>query len=125
MSEQLPLLELMTSDEPKQAVKVHSAGIHIEHKMTVTQRKAWFFMLFNAFKAPEDHDIYQVSISELAEAIGCQATNIKRIKETLEGMVGITVKWDIFDKVKETDDRGQNIWGAKVDPNVKTAKVII
>lgn len=112
MSEQLPLLDLMHDvDETQQAVKVHSAGIHIEHKMTVTQRKAWFFMLFNAFKAPEDQDVYQMSISELANAIGCQASNLKRIKETLEGMVGITVKWDIFDKVSETDERGHSIWG--------------
>lgn len=112
MSEQLPLLDLIQgANEPKQSVKVHSAGIHIEHKMTLTQRKAWFFMLFNAFKAPEDQDMYQVSLSELADAIGCQASNLKRIKETLEGMVGITVKWDIFDKVNEADERGNTIWG--------------
>lgn len=112
MSEQLVFSELITSKHEEKGVKVHSAGIHIEHKMTVTQRKAWFYMLFKAFQAPEDQDLYQITIRELAEAIGCQATNLKRIKETLEGMVGITVRWDIFGKVKENDPTEQKVWGA-------------
>ena len=84
--------------QKERGVKVHSAGVHIEHKMTAVQRKAWFFMLYNAVQASDEQDIYEVRIKDLADAIGCQATNLKRIKESLEGMVGITVKWDILEK---------------------------
>ena len=97
--------------QKERGAKVHSAGVHIEHKMTAVQRKAWFFMLYNAVQAPDEQDIYEVRIKDLADAIGCQATNLKRIKESLEGMVGITVKWDIFGKVREHDTTDQKIWG--------------
>ena len=103
---------LLDEEQPKErGVKVHSAGVHIEHKMTAVQRKAWFFMLYNAVQASDEQDIYEVRIKDLADAIGCQATNLKRIKESLEGMVGITVKWDIFGKVREHDTTDQKIWG--------------
>jgi len=87
------------------SVKVHSSAIHIEHKLSLIQRKAWFYMLYKAYPQLLTQETYRLHFDELSEGIGCQSTNRKRLAKELEELRRTEVRWDIFDK-----DDGP-VWG--------------
>lgn len=96
---------IMTKLKPqRQIVNVHSAAIHIENKVGLKQRQAWFYLLYKAFHYLQTQETYQISLADLKRAIDYKSEfNNQHLKEMLTELVNITVEWNIFDKDREVE----------------------
>ena len=87
-----------------QVVKA-SPAIQIQGKMTHLQRRAWNVLLANAYNELPDRDIHSVSVAELSTKLGFDSKNEEYLKETLEALVDLTVKWNVLGK------DNKEVWG--------------
>lgn len=94
--------KLALEEENSQTLNIHSAAIHIENKVGLKQRQAWFYMLYKAFPLMESQRIFFINISELKKAINYESNNNEYLKKILEELVTTPVRWNIFDKDKES-----------------------
>jgi hypothetical protein len=96
-------LDKKENNQEKRLVNIHSAAIHIENKVKLISRQAWFFMVYKAFPDLLTKDIFTISLVELKEEIGYNSTNNKYLKQALRELIETTVEWNILNKDK-------NIW---------------
>lgn len=92
-------------DEKPQTLNIHSAAIHIQHKVGLKQRQAWFYMLYKAFPFLEKQRTFYINTSELKKAINYTSKNNEHLKDILEELVTTPVRWNLFNKDKEI------VWG--------------
>lgn len=86
-------------------LNLHSGAIHIEHSLTLTQRLAWFYMLYKAKNNLEKEDTHKISLTELKKSIGYTSRNNQILKKELKQLRRTEVEWNIFGKDKV------EIWG--------------
>ncbi|MGE4234538.1 MAG: replication initiation protein [Bacteriovoracia bacterium] len=106
-----------SADEASALVPVHSAAIHIEHKITLLQRQLWFWLLFNAYSSLDTQDEFEISLSELKRFLNFQGKNNAHLKESMRKLIGTVVEWNVFTKDSEE-------WGATAllaQCNIKTS----
>jgi hypothetical protein len=96
---------MVTDTENIKVLNVHSGAIHIEHKVSLKSRLAWFVMLYAAFPYLGDRNVFTIRLADLKKAVGYTGTNNKRFKEMLKELVTCPVEWNIFNKDE------QNVWG--------------
>jgi hypothetical protein len=97
-----------------QAVNVHSSAIHIENKVGLKSRLAWFYMLFKAFPTLKTENKFTVTIGELKQAIGYTSKNNKIFKELLSELTSVKVEWNIFNKTGEVWEVNTLLAGLRV-----------
>ena len=80
-----------------------SPAIQIQSKITHLQRRAWNVLLANAYNELPNKEIHTVSIKDLSSKLGYDSGNQEYLRETLEALVDLTVKWNVLGKDKEQE----------------------
>ena len=98
-----PLPERM----PQGELKKHVGAVHVKGPLTLLQRKISNVLLLNAYEDLPDAEIFehQIRLGTLAQAAGFDSNDVQTLREALEALVDVKIKWNILD----TD--GEEEWG--------------
>ena len=98
---------MVVADLADQNLKKHIAAIHINNRLTLTQRKASNVLLYNAYESLLTARVHRIRVKDLAEAIGFNTHNLDPLKEALKTLARTVLEWNILD-----EDGHQEEWGA-------------
>ena len=98
---------MVVTDLADQNLKKHIAAIHINNRLTLTQRKASNVLLYNAYESLLTARVHRIRVKDLAEAIGFNTHNLDPLKEALKTLARTVLEWNILD-----EDGHQEEWGA-------------
>ena len=90
-----------------QNLKKHIAAIYINHRLTLTQRKASNVLLYNAYKNLMTARVHRIRVKDLAEAIDFNTNDLDLFKEALKTLARTVLKWNILD-----ENGAHEEWGA-------------
>jgi hypothetical protein len=99
--------KMVVTDFADQNLKKHIAAIHINNRLTLTQRKASNVLLYNAYEHLLTARVHRIRVKDLAEAIGFNTHNLDPLKEALKTLARTVLEWNILD-----EDGAQEEWGA-------------
>ncbi|CDH45922.1 replication initiation protein [Candidatus Contendibacter odensensis] len=99
--------KMVVADLADQNLKKHIAAIHINNRLTLTQRKASNVLLHNAYEDLLTARVHRIRVKDLAEAIGFNTHNLDPLKEALKTLARTVLEWNILD-----EDGAQEEWGA-------------
>jgi hypothetical protein len=99
--------KMVVTDLADQNFKKHIAAIHINNRLTLTQRKASNVLLYNAYESLLTARVHRIRVKDLAEAIGFNTHNLDPLKEALKTLARTVLEWNILD-----EDGAQEEWGA-------------
>jgi hypothetical protein len=99
--------KMMVTDLGDQNLKKHVAAIHINNRLTLTQRKASNVLLYNAYESLLTARVHRIRVKDLAEAIGFNTHNLDPLKEALKTLARTVLEWNILD-----EEGRQEEWGA-------------
>jgi len=99
--------KIVSTDLADQNLKKHIAAIHINNRLTLTQRKASNVLLHNAYENLLTARVHRIRVKDLAEAIGFNTHNLDPLKEALKTLARTVLEWNILD-----EDGAQEEWGA-------------
>ena len=98
----------MASKQPassmKQFVKKNVSTIHINARLTLTQRKLVNALLYNAYDTLLSQDTHSIPVSLLSEMIGFDSRNQAHLRTAIRGLTETSVEWDIL------EDDGTSVW---------------
>lgn len=89
---------MVAADLTDQNLKKHIAAIHINNRLTLTQRKASNVLLYNAYENLQTARVHRIRVKELAEAIGFNTHNLEPLKEALKTLAKTVLEWNILDE---------------------------
>jgi hypothetical protein len=89
----------------KKEVIKHSAAIQVENRIGLLERRIWNWLLANAYDELPTAETHSITVSELMKGLGYASRNLAHLKETLKGLTGSVLEWNVIRKDKE-------IWGA-------------
>lgn len=92
------------SKDLRRYVKKNVATIHINARLTLTQRKLVNALLYNAYDGLLSDDTHSISVSLLSEMIGFDSRNQAHLRKALKGLTETSVEWDIL------EDDGSSAW---------------
>jgi len=107
---------------PDKFLKAHSAALHITHRGTLAQHRAWFYLVRNAVHDFNDPAItkHTLPLTQLAVLLDQEDPNYGFLKKTVSGLTNLNISWDIFDKTGEPE------WGvASMLAGCKISKGVI
>lgn len=110
------------SSVPDKFLKAHSAALHITHRGTLAQHRAWFFLVRNAIHDFNDPMVtkHKLPLAQLAVLLEQQDPNYGFLKKTVSELTNLNISWDIFDKTGEPE------WGvASMLAGCKISKGVI
>ncbi len=99
--------KMVVTDLADQNLKKHVAAIHINNRLTLTQRKASNVLLHNAYDDLLTARVHRIRVKDLAEAIGFNTHNLDSLKEALKTLARTVLEWNILD-----ENGAQEEWGA-------------
>ncbi len=99
--------KMVATDLADQNLKKHIAAIHINNRLTLTQRKASNVLLYNAYENLQTARVHRIRVKDLAEAIGFNTHNLEPLKEALKTLARTVLEWNILD-----ENGAQEEWGA-------------
>jgi len=85
-------------------VKKNVSTIHINSRLTLTQRKLVNVLLYNAYDGLLSDETHSISLSLLSEMIGFDSRNQAHLRKALKGLTETSVEWDIL------EDDGSSAW---------------
>jgi hypothetical protein len=98
----------MASKQPasnmKHFVKKNVSTIHINARLTLTQRKLVNALLYNAYDTLLSEDTHSIPVSLLSEMIGFDSRNQAHLRTAIRGLTETSVEWDIL------EDDGTSVW---------------
>ena len=95
------------TDLTDQNLKKHVAAVHINNRLTLTQRKASNVLLYNAYENLLTARVHRIRVKDLAEAIGFNTNNLEPLKEALKTLARTVLEWNILD-----ENGAHEEWGA-------------
>lgn len=95
------------TDLADQNLKKHVAAVHINNRLTLTQRKASNVLLYNAYENLMTARVHRIRVKDLAEAIGFNTNNLEPLKEALKTLARTVLEWNILD-----ENGAHEEWGA-------------
>lgn len=98
---------MVATDLADQNLKKHIAAIHINNRLTLTQRKASNVLLYNAYENLLTARVHRIRVKDLAEAIGFNTHNLEPLKEALKTLARTVLEWNILD-----ENGAHEEWGA-------------
>jgi hypothetical protein len=90
--------------ELRRYVKKNVSTIHINARLTLTQRKLVNALLYNAYDGLLSEDTHSISVPLLSEMIGFDSRNQAHLRKALKGLTETSVEWDIL------EDDGTSVW---------------
>lgn len=97
---------MVAADLTDQNLKKHIAAIHINNRLTLTQRKASNVLLYNAYENLLTARVHRIRVKELAEAIGFNTHNMEPLKEALKTLAQTVLEWNILDETGAEEEWG-------------------
>jgi hypothetical protein len=88
----------------KQVLKKNVSAIHINARLTLTQRKLVNALLYNAYDELLSEDTHSIPVSLLSEMIGFDSRNQAHLRQAIRGLTETSVEWDIL------EDDGTSVW---------------
>ena len=85
-------------------VKKNVSTIHINARLTLTQRKLVNALLYNAYEGLLSENTHSISVPLLSEMIGFDSRNQAHLRKALKGLTETSVEWDIL------EDDGTSVW---------------
>lgn len=98
--------KVVAADLTDQNLKKHIAAIHINNRLTLTQRKASNVLLYNAYENLLTARVHRIRVKELAEAIGFNTHNMEPLKEALKTLAQTVLEWNILDESGAEEEWG-------------------
>ena len=98
--------KVVSADLTDQNLKKHIAAIHINNRLTLTQRKASNVLLYNAYENLLTARVHRIRVKELAEAIGFNTHNMDPLKEALKTLAQTVLEWNILDESGAEEEWG-------------------
>lgn len=92
------------ADEVRRVLKKNVSTIHINARLTLTQRKLVNALLYNAYEGLLSDDTHSISVSLLSEMIGFDSRNQAHLRQAIRGLTETSVEWDIL------EDDGTSVW---------------
>lgn len=90
-----------TEVQGKQILNINSGAIHIENKVDLLSRQAWFYLVYKAIPYLETQETFSIYLSELKKGIRYNSTNNEHLKKALRQLVETTLEWNILNKDDE------------------------
>ena len=98
-----------------------SPAIHIENKPNLLQRRAWNWLLANAYDELLNQDRHTIKVRELMEDLEYDSKNEKYLKDALSGLIDCKVEWNILGKDGEQEwEKNALLAGARIKNGVCT-----
>ena len=89
----------------KKEVIKHSAAIQAENRFGLLERRAWNWLLANAYDELPTAETHSIALSDLMKALGYTSRNHVHLRETLKTLTSSVLEWNVIRKDKE-------VWGA-------------
>ncbi|HEY5746298.1 MAG TPA: replication initiation protein, partial [Chryseolinea sp.] len=89
----------------KKEVIKHSAAIQVENRIGQLERRIWNWLLANAYDELPTAETHSILVADLMKGLGYASRNLAHLKETLKGLTGSVLEWNVIRKDKE-------VWGA-------------
>ena len=92
---------------PQGELKKHVGAVHVKGPLTLLQRKISNVLLLNAYEDLPDAEIFEhhIRLGTLAKASGFDSNDTQTLREALEALVDVKIKWNIL------DNEGEEEWG--------------
>lgn len=94
----------LQSDPVRRVLKKNVSTIHINARLTLTQRKLVNALLYNAYEELLSEDTHSIPVSLLSEMIGFDSRNQAHLRQAIRGLTETSVEWDIL------EDDGTSVW---------------
>lgn len=85
-------------------LKKHVGAIHVDNRMGLLQRKAANVLLLNALPELSNKETHSIRITELCKLVGFNSQNLDFIKETIDSLRQLPIRWNLL------DDDGEAEW---------------
>lgn len=94
------------SDAPLE-LKKHVGAVHVKGRLSLLQRKISNVLLVNAYEQLPRREVaeHEIRLSTLAEAAGFDSNDHGLLRDALEALVSLKIKWNVLDY------RGKEEWG--------------
>lgn len=92
------------TDAVRRVLKKNVSTIHINARLTLTQRKLVNALLYNAYEELLSEDTHSIPVSLLSEMIGFDSRNQAHLRQAIRGLTETSVEWDIL------EDDGTSVW---------------
>ena len=92
------------TDPMRRVLKKNVSTIHINARLTLTQRKLVNALLYNAYEELLSEDTHSIPVSLLSEMIGFDSRNQAHLRQAIRGLTETSVEWDIL------EDDGTSVW---------------
>ena len=89
----------------KKEVIKHSAAIQVENRIGLLERRLWNWLLANAYDELPTAETHSILVADLVKGLDYASRNLAHLKETLKGLTGSVLEWNVIHKDKD-------IWGA-------------
>lgn len=89
-------------------IKKHVSAIHSSNNISLVQRKVFNALLYNAYHDLPKKSQYEIPVKLLAELIGYDSNDQKKLKNSLMGLITTAIEWNVLDSA----DNGSSKWRA-------------
>jgi hypothetical protein len=89
----------------KKEVIKHSAAIQVENRIGLLERRAWNWLLANAYDELPTAETHSIAVADLMRVLEYGSRNQAHLRDTLKALTSSVLEWNIIRKDKE-------IWGA-------------
>jgi len=89
----------------KKEVIKHSAAIQVENRVGLLERRAWNWLLANAYDELPTAETHTMTVVDLMKALAYTSRNHAHLRDTLKALTGSVLEWNVIRKDKE-------VWGA-------------
>lgn len=103
-----PALEAMVIKERMAGeLKKHVGAVHVKGRLSLLQRKVSNILLLNAYDELPEQGVFEhtIRLRTLADVAGFDSNDHQLLREALEALVDVKIKWNVLDR------DGEEEWG--------------
>ncbi|MBX3709484.1 MAG: replication initiation protein [Gammaproteobacteria bacterium] len=104
-------------------IKKHVNAIHSSNNISLVQRKVFNALLYNAYHDLPKKSQYEISVKLLAELIGYDSNDQKKLKNSLIGLITTAIEWNVLDSTDSDSSKWRAssiIASAKIEKGICT-----
>src|ERR1700722_14947562 len=97
MDKELVMALPKKQDNDTVEIKKHVNAIHSSNNISLVQRKVFNALLYNAYHDLPKKSQYEIPVRLLAELIGYDSNDQKKLKNSLMGLITTAIEWNVLD----------------------------
>lgn len=104
-------------------IKKHVNAIHSSNNISLVQRKVFNALLYNAYHDLPKKSQYEIPVKLLAELIGYDSNDQKKLKNSLMGLITTAIEWNVLDNTDNDSSKWRAssiIASAKIEKGICT-----